>query len=487
MLMELIPSDLINVYRDYQVYDAWYSGDRLRISNLYQSRLYTPTKEGAFWAKRSKEHRQVMAHVPVAKDIAATSASFLFSEHPIITIPDSATNANALETENRLHEIISKGLYYPKFLEAAEIASAMGGVFLKVDWDLGLTNYPILNLVQPDNAIPVFQYGVLQSVKFVQAIGSEPNSDVVYWLIEEHYSGLIISKLYKGTSTTLGKEISLQSLPETASISKEVITGLEGLATVYIPNNLPNPKYRGLPLGASDLEQIDSLMDSLDEEYTSLLRDIRLAKGRLVVPEVFVEYDRENKESVFDIDQEIFTTINAATSSEDTSKQLTVTQFAIRSEEHIQAMDFTLRNIFTTVGYSPQSFGMDVSGAAESGKALRIRERKSIKTTAKKAEYFAPALKQILKVVLEIDALHIGSGIDVFDVNVQIQDSIKNEVEDIANSIALLDRARALSTEAKIDMLHNDFTPEEKLEEINRIKAEQGMFMPSVDDVISNV
>ena len=487
MLRELIPADLVNVFRDYQLYDAWYSGDRIRISNLYQSRLYTPTKEGSFWAKRSKEHRQVMAHIPVAKDIAATSASFLFSEHPIISIPESATNTKALQAEGHLQDIIADGLYYPKFLEAAEIASAMGGVFLKVDWNINLAGYPILNIVQPDNALPIFQYGILQSVKFIQAVRREPDNDIVYWLVEEQYPGMIVSRLYKGSAGVLGREIDLNSIDETAYTLPEVVTGLEGLAVVYVPNNLPNPKYRGLPLGASDLDQIDSLMDSLDEEFTSLLRDIRLAKGRLVVPEGFVEYDKNTKEAVFDIDQEIFTTINAATSAEDASKQLTVAQFAIRSEEHIATMDFTLRNIFTNVGYSPQSFGMDVSGAAESGKALRIRERKSIKTTAKKAEYFTPALKQILQIALQIDAFHLSSGIGVFDVNVQVQDSIKNETEDVANSIALLDRARAISTETKVEMMRNDWTPEERQEEVDRIKAEQGMFMPSIEDSIGNV
>ena len=77
-------------------------------------------------------------------------------------------------------------------------------------------------------------------------------------------------------------------------------------------------------------------------------------------------------EMAFDIDREVFTLFDLDPL---TQKEvgITVSQFEIRTEQHKQTALELLNRIISSAGYSPQTFGLSISGSAESGTALNIR------------------------------------------------------------------------------------------------------------------
>jgi len=86
------------------------------------------------------------------------------------------------------------------------------------------------------------------------------------------------------------------------------------LAIRYVPNMRPSRVWRSDPigtyLGRSDYSGSESMMDALDEVYTSWQRDIRLAKARLTVPDTWLQpvaMSGEGKPVLrFDEDKELF-------------------------------------------------------------------------------------------------------------------------------------------------------------------------------------
>lgn len=84
-------------------------------------------------------------HIPLAADIANTSASLLFSEPPAFTVEDTTP-------QTRLDELTEAGSVANTLLEAAEVAAALGGVFLRVTWDASLAARPLLTAVHADSA-----------------------------------------------------------------------------------------------------------------------------------------------------------------------------------------------------------------------------------------------------------------------------------------------------------------------------------------------
>ena len=75
----------------------------------------------------------------------------------------------------------------------------------------------------------------------------------------------------------------------------EIETGIKRLTAVYVPNMLPNRLYRGSFLGRSDFSGVEGLMDALDECYTSWIRDLRLGRGRIIVPSEYASHDAQHE------------------------------------------------------------------------------------------------------------------------------------------------------------------------------------------------
>ena len=176
------PPDFDPIAYQFRLWSAWLSGDPQMLSWVYYNlganspvgRSYFSTtgerglptpKPGQYRGgllgsiqrlpsgttrKPSRRAKRVKYHVPLAGDIAATSADLLFSRQPVITADDKGTQA-ALEllADDALHSML---------LEAAELCSALGGVFLRTVWDSEVSDRPWLDKVPADAAVPHFSY-----------------------------------------------------------------------------------------------------------------------------------------------------------------------------------------------------------------------------------------------------------------------------------------------------------------------------------------
>lgn len=466
------------IYNIYAEHAAWYSGDPNQLAKVFSAQIYTPTPKGRHWAKDVQEEKRTMLHIPLAGDIASTSADLLFSEHPKIKIAEAhgeKNNSGAKTTQKRLDNIINLGNVYNRILEAADTCSAMSGVFIKPVWDQEIADYPILSVAQADNALPEFKFGILTAVTLWKVL--EEDGHIVWRLVERHEKGAILNGLYKGSHTDLGVRVSLQSREDTAVIEDVVDTGIDDLAIRYVPNMRPNRRFRGSSLGQSDYSGVEGLMDALDEVWSSWIRDIRIGKGRVIVPESFLEKG-EDGSFAFDVDREIFTALDMdPMTAKDAG--FTINQFDIRTEQHQKTALELIDRIVGSAGYSPQSFGLKIEGRAESGTALNVRERKSFITAAKKAEYWQPAIRDVLRMMLQIDRVHLGNRTEVFEPVVEIQDSVETDELKVAQSVEMLNRAQAISVETKVRMVHPDWEKEQVDSEVKRIMEEQGLAVES--------
>jgi hypothetical protein len=221
----------------------------------------------------------------------------------------------------------------------------------------------------PDAAIPEWRYGRLSAVTFVQQL--ECDAQVVVRHLERHEvvdgKGMIFHGVYVGTETDLGKPAPLVStrrpkaLADVVDQDRAIPTGIDQLTAVYIPNIRPNRAWGHLPacapFGRSDFAGTEGLMDAVDETYTSWMRDLRLAKARIIVPEAFLQDRGPGRGAQFDSDREAYESINMIPAT-DGSTQLTLQQFAIRVEEHEKTALNLVGRIVTTAGYSQQTFGL---------------------------------------------------------------------------------------------------------------------------------
>ena len=460
-------------------HSAWYSGEAEVLSNFYyDSKLqdflsfnYSSCNNNKFWARQIKNQSNFFIHIPIANDIAETSSSFLFGKTPIIRFDSNASDMD--QAQKDLDDMLTKSGFFSKIVEGAEVASAMGGVFVKEAWDSDLSEEPIPMIVQCEQSFPKFKFGKLVSVTFMYELAVVGSA--VYRLGEDVQKGKIINTLYQGTADTLGIIVPLTDCDAAIGIEAEVVTP-DILTAQYIPNLLPNRLNRQSSSGRSDYQGIETLMDALDETFSDWMVDVQIARGKLHVPTGYIK-GMSDGDGKFNLDKVMYEEMEVDPMN--VPDPITATQFAIRADEFEKTTLNLMDRIITSAGYSPQSFGLNIQGRAESGTALNIRERKSFSTTLKKQSYWEEALKNIVKSMLLIKNAYLGGKFTCeLDVNVAFSESIANNSMEVATCIKTLSDASAISTDTKVRMQHPEWTDTQVDEEIERINNDGSVGVP---------
>ncbi|MGI5252783.1 phage portal protein [Actinacidiphila glaucinigra] len=468
------------IYADMRVNDAWYSGDRRRLARVYgHHEEHRAERRRGLWGRRQAHtpgRRDRRLHIPLAGDIAQTSADLLFADMPAITVADTTTRA-------RLENLLDEGRVQQTLLQAAEEAAALSGVFLRVTWDKTLTQRPMLTAMQPDNAIPEFAFAMLRAVNFWRELsGSTPAQ--TWRHIERHESGRIVEALYEGTADNIGRRVPLTEHPETAPLvaalspdgdGDSILTGITDLTAAYVPNMLPNRLHRGSPVGRSDYSGIHDLFDSLDETWTSWMRDIRLARARLIVPDGYLRDQGPGMGAAFDEDREVWQTLKMPPNAEG---GITLSQFLIRVDEHRATAEATIRQAAQTAGYSATSFGLADDGAAQTATEVDARDRRSDMTRKKKAGYWRYEVAGMTHVMQQIDVVQFGQRYTPERPTVEFGSGVVESEQSKATTLDLLNRAGAVSTATKVKHLHPEWDDSAVEAEVAAILTETGQATP---------
>lgn len=455
------------LWNDYNRALAWYSGDPKRIA-----KAETGVDGNRFWAS----DEQIKMHVPIAADIASLSAGMIFADSPVITCKHE-------RTKERIEEIFKDGGTYSVLLQAAELCSVCGGVFLKWSWNKE-DGMPVLTAVPADCGLPKWIGGKVAEIKLWSVVREDETGGAI-WRLEETYTndGHILSKLFKGTTNELGNEYALTAIEETANILPDANSGTGVLLAAYVPNMLPNRNKPHTRYGRSDFDSLYGLMDALDEAYSAMQRETRMTKTTVIVPAEYLA----KRQNIFGPDnpycrqdQFVYTNATGAFTALDidsgmNTSPITVVNPEIRAESRIAVCDDLIKRIFSVAGYAPQSAGIDIAGSAESGTALSVRERKTIRTAETKKTHWWHAVVDLTKAMLKLDAAVFRSGVDAnVEFSVELPSNTQPDIGQLAEIIEQLERAGAVSVETKVAMLHPDWDDEKRAAEVTKIREENG-------------
>lgn len=479
------PTEYRPVLSTIATHSAWYSGDIEQLEAAYLTSRPSQYAGGIigtaarmFWGRpRPIGESRTKLHIPVPADLATVSADLLFSEAPRVVFPDGEEK----RVSDRVEEIINTPTIHATLLEAAEIAAALSGVYLRLVWDTELADHVILDTVHPDQAIPEFRWGRLTRVTFFTELSREKGRVLRH--LETHQPGQIIHQLWLGEENDLGRVVPLTEHPSTEGLAplvnadSAILTGVEGVTATYVPNMRPARRWRNTSfdaLGRSDYEGVEGLFDTLDETYSSWVRDIRLAKARLVVPAGSLDNRGRGQGATFDDDREVYSELNMVGKAGDAAT-ITAHQFAIRHAEHAATSQNIIRAILRSAGYSAQSFGEDMVTAQATATEVEARERTSERTRDKKARYWAAALGPIFRTMLQLDDVLFSSGAGTDSIpEIRFPSTVQTDSLQLAQTLNALRSAEVVSIETSVRMLHPDWDATTVEEEVDRIFEERG-------------
>ena len=507
--------------------DAWYTGDTSTLNTIYTGnsgvthqvagRTYRGGVLGTlskwFWGQpvAAGEDRMKM-HLPLAADLCTLSADLLFGEPPQVRFPEPKgyvheDDANgdpvpySHPAQDRLDQIVASDEAHAEWLLGGEYSAALGGTYIAVAWDPTISKHVFPKAYAHDCAIPVFRHGRLVSVRLwtEYVVGS-----TIYRLIEEHQPGYIEYSLWRGREGSLGVQIPVGTIPETAHyeqlrspadidafvnmgvdlpLTVSVGTGSERLAVVYWPNARPVRDWRKMGalanLGRSDLDGIQDLLDKVDFAWTSLMRDIDNGQGRLVVAEDLLEVNGPGQGATFDSYRQVFTPVGSTLGkTADSNGLMTIVQFEIRVEEHLKVIEGLKKEIASAVGYSEAHLGIDRTRMGDNRTATAVTAdlSDSERTRDKKALYAKAALSAWAMVALEIDYAVFG-GDTLGDMNtapvVTFAPVSQADPEKTARTVQMLDAARAASRREIVRTVHPDWDEQQVSDEVDAINDEQ--------------
>ena len=468
----------------YRVLSAWYGGDpdvlertydggsASQLDLKYRGAQYRGGLVGTvarwFWgAPPPAGETRTKYHIPAASDLATLSADLLFSEPPKITFEDRGT-------QDRIDSIIDRTGTHASLIEGAEVAAALGDVFLSVAWDTTVRDSPWIRVIHGDSVVPSWRSGVLVGAT-IWTILEQATDGTVWRHLECHTPGLIEHGLYAGTGSTLGRLADLGERPETEHLTAEAATGIDRLLVWHVPNMRPLREDRGSLLGRSDFGPATlGIMDGLDEMWTSLQREFRLAKARAVVTEDAVRPLGPGKGVRADIDREIFVPIKV--NPDHVSDPVRLIQPLLRVEEHARACTLAFEVACRSAGYSASSFGGSSSASvALTATEARQREVSSYRTRDKKALYWSAALRGALAGLVDADRAVFGSRVTPGEPVVELGDAVVESTDTIAQTLAQLAQARSASVESRVRILHPSWDDQMVAEEVGRIHVEEGI------------
>ncbi|MGW8702846.1 hypothetical protein ACWGOK_39075 [Streptomyces eurythermus] len=513
------PTEFCEPLDSVEVWHAWYSGDTNHLSQVYggpNGLALNPKAREFFDLNKPSQFRGGLVgglarmfwgepvtpgqpaaklHVPLAGDIAEMSANLLWADIPAVTVDvDSVDGAAALvaTTDQVKRYLDDRG--HSTMRQAAEIAAALGGVYVRVVWDVEVQPRPWLDVIYPDAVIPEWRWGRLSAATIWRELEPLHGESEVWRLLERHEAGTIAYGLYRGDADTLGMQMALadhpdalEAVPHRTDAAGNTVwlvdeagvmaTRVPRLLVSYIPNVLPNRMWRGLPLGRSDYAGVEPLMGALDEAWTSWMRDLRLGKARIMLPQSMLETDGPGAGGMFDLDREVFVQLNML--DEGTGSAITANQFNIRVEEHERTVAALRRQILSSAGYSAQSFG-DEGTVAVTATEVAARKEESLTTRGLKILYQRPELLGIVTTMLWVDVTHCGAkGIDPgVELTASWPQAVQPDPEATARTLSLLETAGAISTWMKVKLLRPEWDDEEVAEEVARIRADRAAANP---------
>ncbi|NUS78473.1 MAG: capsid protein [Streptomyces sp.] len=477
---------------DMEDWSAWFSANPDRLAYRYINRPNDPKRYGQqplnrpsqyrggwvgrisrwFWGEPTPAgEKRANLHMPLARDIARTSGDLLYSEPP-------ALKAAAKATQERLEALMDLGMKRT-LIAAGETGAALGGAYLRIVWDTDIQAGPWVSLVHADGAAPEFAHGEkLKSVTFWTVLVCDGQRVVRH--LERHEPGYVLHGVYDGTEDNLGKPVDLGAFEETKNLLpvRQLPAGMEKKTLVsYIPNTMVAPDWRDIPgaagLGTSDYQGSETFLSGVDETYTSWMRDVRLARSRIIAPAGYLQNLGPGMGVAWE-DREVFVPMNVPPTSD---QPITLNQFEIRHESHRATIEDLVSRVIRNAGYSGNTFGDDSSGAAVTATEIKARTARSMTTRARKAELAAPAIADIVEALLVLEASGMFPGVSAVEVerpDVEFADSVQDDIKTLAETAALMTQAEAASKETLVALLHPDWTETAQKEEVARLLKESG-------------
>lgn len=448
----------------------WYRGDPSELEQFFKQMALDNVSKGRFWCANPTDGLTI-------RKIHSGLPAMLIDRIKDIVVADIDKIEVTGEDFNKTWEAISKDNNFDDLIGEAigEILITGDGAF-KVSIDTDITPYPILEFYSGENVEYSYSRGRLQEVIFY-TIYTVENKD--YKLEETYGKGYIRYKLYNDK----GKEVNM-GIVEELKLLQDVT--YEGSFIMAIPSKFfKSPKFKDR--GKSILESKNDCFDALDEVVSQWIDAIRDGRVNKYIPEDLVPRDPNTgeltKPNPFD---NRFIAIGSNMSENGDGNKISLEQANINYEAYVNsyssALDMCLQGVL-----SPATLGIDLK-KTDNAEAQREKEKTTLYTRGIIVDVLTKVIPQVVDITLKVnDLIHNGVA-GQYEAIISFGEYASPSFDAVVETVGKAKSYGVMSIKKCIDEMYGDsITEEDKEEEIQRIKEDNGYIdaeePKAVDDI----
>lgn len=496
--------------RRIQEYQVWNSGNAVLINYFYNNNG-SNNYLNYFWLNAPSNY--IKRHCGVPKLISNKMGTILFGGgfKPIVTVYKTDESGNVTkEKDNNVTEnaqevidaLFEKTKILKQFHAQAVKESWCGESFLKFNYDLKLSQFPIIKAYDLTKAEAIVEKDITTAIIFKSWFNKkEDKNNMKKYRYEETYTtdnmgyAVIYNKLYELKTDGKENEVPLTTIPETSNILPEYrFEGLKGMLAFHKPNKLPNNEFPDSVYGASDYQGATDTFDGLDEVYSEFVAETRNNKTIRYIPTDMIPQD-ESGVPLLNLAKWI-TNYQKVTGDQDqgTNSEIQIQEIPDKTASLAEKYLKFLTNAINLAGLSPLALGITGLEAINAGEtSQKERNRVTLETRSDKINnYWKPFLKEVTLQLLnfnnwlvktagakqeglEVDKVSFENADITFDFGNYVVENEDNIITRWANA-----KMGGLSSiENGVRQIHPDWTDEQILEEVTKIKFENNI---GVDD-----
>lgn len=495
--------------RRMQEYRIWYIGRNDLLRRLYYNNIKSDSNN-YFWYKAPANYRMLHSGIPGL--ISTKMATVLFGSglkvEPIVYNESGEIDeAKSKQAQDLVDNLIRLCNVVQNFKTIAVNESWSGDGFAKLSHDIGLSNYPILENATVINAEAVVERGILTAVIFkywYQHNKKEYRLDEVYTQNAEN-DATIRYELYELRSNGEEKRVDLDTIPEGAALKygedgvenlngndEFVYKGLKRMLAFYKPNKTPSQEFMNTHHGASDYEGAVDSFDALDEAYSELIAELRSNKTIRYIPDSMIPKVEIDGKIMSVLDDDFVTNYIRVTGDldQDSKNEIKIQQIPDKTLEHVKKFQIALNTAVNKAGLSLVALGVvGIESINSSAESQQERNKVTLETRGAKIELWEPYAENIIETILEMNSwmqknlpvkqdafAKLDLNFDNLTVNVNFSDYILERRSDKIITWGGAKTSKVASTYTAVRQIWgDDWTEEQILEEVNRIKFEEGM------------
>lgn len=449
--------------------NIWYRGDEFELQQLF-SQITDEVNNGTFWSATSTtgiNFRKIHSGLP--KIIINTLVDVVIGDLNEISIdnvetPDGKKESNE-EIEDLWEEIAKDNSFSNLLNKAIKTACVKGDGAFKISLDPSVSQYPIIEFYDADRVKYNYKRGRIDSIVFV----TQYIQGISSYILEETYSKVGIQyKLYNKN----GDEVSLDMVDEIADL-EDVTNPIEFQKIMAVPLMFEE-SLKWIGRGESLIGGKSGAFDAFDEivsQWVDALRDGRTTK---YIPETMLPHNPTSgaimKPNSFD-NRYIKIGSNLA---EDSENKIDVVAGEINADELLATyctfLDLCLQGLI-----SPSTLGIDVK-KLDNADSQREKEKVTLYTRGKLITVLETVIPQLISTVLNVYEADKQIGVEDHEVSITFGEYANPSFEAVVETIVKAKTGGIMSTEQAIEEMYGStWSDEEKEEEVNRLKNEQGV------------